>query len=166
MPAWFWELHGVELLAALIGMIATALAGVCGAVWAMGKAITGAATPHDYRVCKCRNCRRKLYTARRRRGDQVIGFDNAGFEIWDTPRTEVYTGPPGGTSKLLSTTQLRQFDVVEFGGTTYRIREIRIDRKGYAVFAKNIRNQNLAVLEIPFDNAEIKWWKPLSRGPE
>lgn len=166
MPAWFWELHGVELLGAMVVMIATALGTVVSAVWAIGRGIEAATKLHDYRQCKCRDCRRKLYQARRKRGDQVIGFDSAGFEIWDTPRTNVYSGPPGGTSKWLTTAQLRQHDTVEFGGTIYLIREIRIDRKGYAVFAKNVRNQNLAILEVPFDNANIKWWKPLGRGPE
>lgn len=155
---WFWQLHGAELLAATFGMIASAVAALYTVFRWFARFMDKQFGPHEAEKCPCYDCRRKVYRAHRKRGDQVTAVREDGSVVWDSERPPARTG-------WLCTADLRQNDVVGFRGTTYVVKDIHVHMLGYELTLVNVVTQSQSHVYVKFAMGKIKWWEPNSRGP-
>lgn len=140
MPWWGY-------VVAVAGMVGGALVGVV-------KVLTG--LDHDWRVCKCHDCKSKRYVARRKRGDQVVGMHADGEPIWDDV-------PKPGRVKAywISTAQLEPGMIVRLNNIGYQVKNVRTDRRGYAVELRNMRTRKMVAVTIAWAVGNRKYWEPV-----
>jgi hypothetical protein len=108
---------------------------------------------HDWKTCQCADCRAKLYRARKKRGDRVIGTDDSGNVIW--------TEPPATSFEWLSTNQLRPKMTVEVNGQGYMVVRVFDGGVGFIrVTLLNIRTRERVAVMVKKSNADRRFWKP------
>lgn len=136
MPWWGTLLSALGLGGALLGGAVKMLAGL----------------DHDWQTCSCEKCKAKLYRARKKRGDRVIGTDDRGNLIW--------TEPPATSFNWLSTNDLSPKMTVEVGGEGYIVVRLYGGEGTVRVTLLNIRTRRRVVVLVKQSNADRKFWKP------
>jgi len=138
MPVW----------AALLGIVATIAAVVVGVVRFF------MSFDHDWKTCQCWDCGDKLFKARKRRGDRIIGMNLQGKPIWADPARTSFG--------WLSTLELKPRMRIEVNGQGYLVRDVSSDlvTGGMTVELTNIRTRQRLIVTVKRSNLERKFWEP------
>lgn len=139
MPWWGYVLTFIAMMgAALVGVI---------------KLLTG--MDHDWRKCTCYDCKRKMYRARIRRGDRVVGAKADGSLVWDEEPQPAKT-----RAYWISTADLNPRSTVRLNGKGYFVRNIEMDNKGYIVQLISMATQRDVIVTVSHPMAHHRYWEP------
>jgi hypothetical protein len=139
MPVW----------AAVLGIVATMVGVIAGVVRFL------MSFDHDWQSCKCLDCGDRLFKARKRRGDRLIGLDFQGKPVWADPSPRKDFG-------WLSTLELQPRMMVEVNKVAYLVRGVSTDlvTGGMTVELTNIKTRAKLVVIVKRSNLERKFWEP------